>query len=931
MSDAFSDLWNSTGVSKPAEPPRKLGTLASASPTPQAPRKPQNDVFSMLAAAGSSSNTASRSVTPARSPALTSNVAKPMQKATSTGMAPGRNDAFSDLLSGFSSTQSAHSTNLTMAQRAALAEKERRERAQQQSTNTPPPPADAWAGLDALGARSISMHNHTSAASHDPLEDLGFGSLTSSNAAPSAPSKPAQSASHPEDDWGLEDFVSQPKPVPAFKPSQKAEPASQFNDLLGFEDFAAPSASHQSSSPAPASRSDTPGDFDYGNREDGLLGDHSSDEDDILGDLSKPVEKLAARQSTRNTPSPNPPQSGQRSRAVSPPPHVLGQIVEMGFSIQQARVALAATDTGLDVQAALEMLLSNGAGSSTPAPEQEGRRRPQREPGHERYYSSDEEHAASPPQRQRPPARSPPQAERASRDRPAREGVMPSSESQRKLQEQADKLLAQASEIGLSMFSRANAFWKEGKERVQKVYEERAAAVAGSSRQAGADPARRAGRPKWMQDAPEDVHEHAVPREGGFRDDHEDVPAPPRRTQVKQPPPRAPQQLPAESTSSRLKVGNLFSDDPPAVYVSPFRRKATSRTQTAEPSPAGTPPVQRTSPVPARAPSPIALVQRRTVPASPAAIAESARQKALGTEKFKLGQYAEAEAFYTAAILALPESHLLLVPLYNNRALTRIKTGDHTGAIEDCTTVINLIGPSYHPAREAKVTLPEDGAGVDLADGLVKAWWRRAEAFEGKEKWDAAKQDWEAIAAADFAGKARNEAVRGLSRCRRMLNTDMETGVSSAPHAPPASSSSAKPKPKPAQKARPAAARVPTPSGEALNRVREANQAAEAEDQQKHELKDIVDAKLAAWKAGKENNIRALIASLDMVLWPELGWQKVGIHELVSPSQVKIRYTKAIAKVHPDKLNVNNTTLEQRMVANGVFGTLNEAWNAFKP
>ena len=43
-------------------------------------------------------------------------------------------------------------------------------------------------------------------------------------------------------------------------------------------------------------------------------------------------------------------------------------------------------------------------------------------------------------------------------------------------------------------------------------------------------------------------------------------------------------------------------------------------------------------------------------------------------------------------------------------------------------------------------------------------------------------------------------------------------------------------------------------------------------------------------------------ASLDTVLWPELGWQKVGMHELVTPAQVKIRYTKAIAKLHPDKV-----------------------------
>lgn len=31
------------------------------------------------------------------------------------------------------------------------------------------------------------------------------------------------------------------------------------------------------------------------------------------------------------------------------------------------------------------------------------------------------------------------------------------------------------------------------------------------------------------------------------------------------------------------------------------------------------------------------------------------------------------------------------------------------------------------------------------------------------------------------------------------------------------------------------------------------------------------------------------------------------------------------------QLNASNTTVEQRMIANGVFGVLNEAWNAFKP
>jgi len=286
---------------------------------------------------------------------------------------------------------------------------------------------------------------------------------------------------------------------------------------------------------------------------------------------------------------------------------------------------------------------------------------------------------------------------------------------------------------------------------------------------------------------------------------------------------------------------------------------------------------------------------------------------------FKLGRYAEAETAYSYAIAALPDSHLLTIPLHNNRALTRIRTGDHTGAVDDCTIVLKIIGTEYHPAREMKVTKEDEGASVDLADAYVKALRRRAEAYEGKEKWEAAKTDWEAIITCDWAGKSRSEALQAAGRCRRMLA--MNTDAASAP--PVAAPVKPRPKPRPTQGR-------PTPPSEALSRVREANQAAEAEDQEKHVLKDSVDAKLLAWRGGKENNLRALIASLDTLLWPELGLQKVGMHELVTPSQVKIRYTKAIAKLHPDKLNARNTTLEQRMIANGVFGTLNDAWNSFK-
>lgn len=611
-----------------------------------------------------------------------------------------------------------------------------------------------------------------------------------------------------------------------------------------------------------------------------------------------------------------PPQqrSGPKSRAPSPPPHILGRIVEMGFSIEQARVALASTDTGLNVEAALETLLASGAADSDRPPSREPPRI--REPARESPRRPAEEG-----RRRAPPS-----------SRPARETPSPGvGDTQKNIQEQADKLLAQASELGLSMFSRANAFWKEGKERVQKVYEERQKASGSGASQPGN------GRPKWMQEAEERDEEleaewRAHKERGGFKDDHDILSEEvlPSRPQERRPKPQAREPEPQPSSS---RTANLLSDDSPSVYVSPWRRKTPSRGQT----PAAVTPPKVPTP---RAPSPIQMVQRKTISAPPPALATSAKHKATGTEKFKLGQYAEAENAYSNAIAALPHSHLLLVPLYNNRALSRIKTGDHTGAVEDCTTVIGMIGTSYHPAREAKVTKEDEGASVDIADAYVKAFKRRAEAYEGKEKWDLAKADWEVIAGTEWAkGNMRNEAVSGVGRCRRMVtaNTDKPAPAPSRPKPTP----QAKPRPVP---------EVVAKDSEALNRVREANQAAEAEDDERHKLKDVVDAKLIAWKGGKETNIRALIASLENVLWPELGWQKVGMHELVTPNQVKIRYTKAIAKLHPDKvrlytygielsllmfiscwqLNVRNTTLEQRMIANGVFGSLNDAWNAFK-
>ncbi|KAF8653624.1 hypothetical protein AX16_003776 [Volvariella volvacea WC 439] len=938
MSDSFADLWNSTAPSRPTGSSTSNQKLGSGN-TPKisiplsGQRRAQQDVFSMLASANAT--------TPATPSPRPNTLGQPQRNsplpttrfAARTGT--GGPDAFSGLF-GSSSGLGKDDAKLTMAERAAKVQREQLERIQgqrQQSSGTSTSGStSAWAGLDSLASLSSASKATVPQASKSSnaaslFDDWGPDStpLSSSATQPAQSAKPSvrATASKDDDDWGL-DFAStkstQPiQPSTSRTTSTTAKPQGLLWDLDELTNDTTSSQRKQNKEPA---HFDSPGDFDFGDREDRVMDKDSDDEDDILGDLAKPVDAVKRSSSRRvETPphtTPSPSTRGPErptTRAVSPPPHILGQLVEMGFSVQQARVALASTDTGLDVQAALEVLLANGAADgsrhSTPQP-------PNRDSRQERR-----------------PSNRPETTRRATRDSPA--PVM----GERNLQEQADKILAQASEIGLNMFNRANALWKEGREKVQKAYEER---TGGSSTGGGARPD---GRPRWMQEAPssqvQDDDGWGDRPVGAFSDDVEvtERERSPKRAKAPKPPPAvAPESAPAAQRGDSL---NLFGDAP-VVYTSRFRHGRSKPTPSAPQSSA---PPARATPPPAAAPSvPRPVPRQNVVSATQAAISNCMKHKEAGTAKFKLGQYGESESCYTLAISALPSSHLLLIPLYNNRALTRLKNGDYKGAAEDASSVLEIAGEGYHPSLELKVEKEEEGLSVDIADGIMKALKRRAEAWEGREKWEDAVKDWEKLSALDWlkSQQIRNEAIRGAVRCRRMtkdgqgssgvtgntagqgglggLEDMMEVKVKPRPPAP------SKPKPAAAPPRKPVV--TSNKPSEALANLRNANSKAEAEEQARYELKDVVDQKLLSWKGGKETNIRALLASLDTVLWPELGLPKLGMADLVTPAQVKVKYTRTIAKLHPDKLNTSNTTVEQRMIANGVFGALNEAWNAFK-
>ncbi|XP_075960373.1 cyclin-G-associated kinase isoform X2 [Anarhichas minor] len=102
-----------------------------------------------------------------------------------------------------------------------------------------------------------------------------------------------------------------------------------------------------------------------------------------------------------------------------------------------------------------------------------------------------------------------------------------------------------------------------------------------------------------------------------------------------------------------------------------------------------------------------------------------------------------------------------------------------------------------------------------------------------------------------------------------------------------------------------------------------------AEMRRQEITKDIDPLKLQIldWIEGKERNIRALLSTLNTVLWEgETRWRPVGMADLVTPDQVKKFYRKAVLIVHPDKA----TGQPYEHYAKMIFMELNDAWSEFE-
>lgn len=646
---------------------------------------------------------------------------------------------------------------------------------------------------------------------------------------------------------------------------------------------------------------------------------NAAEDDDFLGDLGKPVEELRKRQPAHQpSPAPGKPIEGDDSSSdeEAPPPRqrqtrqaegrgrsppkdaafdgAVAQLVDYGFSPEDARRGLLESGAGTNVQAAANWLLDDAHKRAKA-----------------KAQGKDPDTVSISSERQRRNNGSPANGE--------------------------NDFAQTAASMGNSLFKTANSLWKTGQKRMQQ-------AVAELQHEGERDPS----QPRWLRDAqqgqatgPDQGRSNATdealmlesggrpqPRQSSSRPAAESRPSSnPRWDQASQPSssrssptPRWQQQPSAPATfDAKAKLNRLKAeDDSFSTYSSPNRRRKQARepAPTKQVEPGATPqaepdllfnsqefkpsqqlptrPAQQTAqqPVKRPAPKPSRPVQprpTRQVPSiAPDALQKSTKHRLEGTAHFKRGDYAAAHSSYASSLSAVPSTHPLAILLLTNRALTALKTGEPKQAVEHADQALTLIGPGNGQGETVPVQ-SEDGRDEsrDMKDLYGKALSRKAEALEQMERWADAGTAWQLCVEAGVGGAT---AIKGRQRC--------QNAVAPKPKVTPKPAAS-RPRPKPSA----TASLAPAKSSEAVTRLREANEAAAKEDEEKFAISESVDARISNWREGKRENLRALLGSLDQVLWPESGWKKVGMHELVMANKVKIVYMKAIAKTHPDKVS----------------------------
>ena len=646
------------------------------------------------------------------------------------------------------------------------------------------------------------------------------------------------------------------------------------------------------------------------------------DDQDVLGLLGEPVKP-------RHRPEPTA-RKAESTHSAHPQDRAVAELVDMGFPVEKAKRALETTDSGTDVQAAVGWLLNQAHEESGSRPRGENRN----------------VHDSSPVARRRGDTRM------QTNQRGRLSELETPSLDQQKSESGKEKDPAQlAAEFGNNFLKTAGTFWKQGTKKFQQAVQElnsdsdsgqtdqpkwmREPEVETRSKQRPqerddeAGNARRRRRSSAAKEAKSVTDEammleasrptppprpqprsRAEPRFESSADNSRDhspvVPSRLRETTSPQPAFMRQQQPPPRTTplaAPRTALSRQDNEDQAAqAYVSLARRRRPEATlaaavadtsllegsvrTAAPPRPSSSKPsiaqLPKAAAVVTRPPPPL----RQIPPVSDIKLKACHSHREKGNESFKRGDYSSAHSAYATSISHLPPTHPLVVVLLTNRALTALKIGEPKLALNDSDTAIKVIGPSK--GESETVDFENGEPPKPMRDYYGKALVRKAEALEQMERWSDAAAIWREAVEGGHGGAT---SMQGRLRAEKAANPAKPKPRPSAPKRPtPTSTRSA-----------PASSSV---SNAAVNKLRAANAAADKADDEKFALSDSVDARLTAWRNGKQENLRALLGSLDTVLWPEAGWKKISMADLVLPGKVKIQYMKGIGKVHPDKVRV---------------------------
>ena len=659
----------------------------------------------------------------------------------------------------------------------------------------------------------------------------------------------------------------------------------------------------------------------------------AEDADDVWGLLNRPASEFPKPQAAevKEFQSHSRKEDGPFDRAIA-------ELVDMGFTLEKSKLALESTGSGSEVQAAVGWLLNQAHETSRKEKQRQGSSR------RDSFGSQNGRRANS--RRKSSGSGGPRPAWMKEQGRSGSDPRRQDSKSAAKGERDPAQV---AQELGNNLFKSANSLWKTGTKKFNQAVSEFSndndASQPKWMREASREPPARRPRPEHEErtvngdgrvgaepstkrrpstSQPKVTDEALLLESGTARPQYQETRAKVDRhrspvettneriqkpTRPTSPPkPRFMQQ--DQGRDPRARVNRQAVEEEAAqAYISPARRKRPAAKPAPVPSvdepdllfneskpsrpsqPKSFP--HATAPKPAQSPKSITLPRRppppkRNIPPiSPAALQKAASTRRAGNAAFKRGDYAEAATHYSAAISAIPSSHPLTLPSLTNRALSLLKTGEPKASLADAKAALDFIGP-LRGAGEA-IDLGGDEGTKPMDAYWGKAMMRQAEAFEQLEKWADAAATWRSCVELGVGGAT---SIAGRNRCE----------TASKPK-PPAAFKRPVPRPAPRPSALSELAPTSAQSAEAVTRLRAANAAADKLDDEKFKLADQVDARILKWRTGKEANLRALLSSLENVLWEGAGWKKVNMGEILQPGKVKIVYMKGIAKVHPDKVS----------------------------